>query len=165
MEYEAFFRRFDALTESEREQLTQLTIVPRSVFRRWLTHPSRDQLYAGCVRAGDQIVAWAAANTMDDPRILTVGVFVHPDRRGRGCARQALDVLLDGMRHIVRTPHTHANYMEGRERVFRPSVERFGFIDFHRPGVREEFLRAQLAREQMRAAERRAALAERTRDS
>ena len=129
------FRPFASLTSEEKSILLGLTFKregKRSLFQQWLKHYSPKGIYAALVYDNDKIIAWAAVNTHyggGGKKIGIVGVFVSPEKRGRGIAHQALDTLLSNLLK-VEDDHDHPEYLgynEGMEALFQPVIEHYGF--------------------------------------
>lgn len=129
------FRPLQSLTQAEAWTLLGLTFKPeenRSIFQQWIRHYwVQTSIYATLVRVEGDIVAWAAVAIHEAWNLGQIGVIVRPDHRGKGLARRALDVLLEHLPGIDdKNIPEYLSYNSGMERVFRPSIERFGFKDY-----------------------------------
>lgn len=129
------FCPFTLLTLEEKNILLELTFKQegkRSLFQQWLKHYSPKGIYATLVYDNNKIIAWAAVNThygVEGKKIGIVGVFVSPEKRGRGVAHQALDTLLLNLLKIENN-HDIPEYLRyniGMDNLFQSVIEHYKF--------------------------------------
>ncbi|OGL73025.1 hypothetical protein A3F28_00600 [Candidatus Uhrbacteria bacterium RIFCSPHIGHO2_12_FULL_57_11] len=126
------FRSFTSFSEGEREALFELTEPyreRRSLFRSWLKHPNPIGMFAALGWIDGQLVGWSAVALGTGWNMGTVGVFVHPEFRGKGIAFRLLDVLLGRLSDLSPEWSEYMAYKQGKESLFRPIIERHGFKD------------------------------------
>jgi GNAT superfamily N-acetyltransferase len=137
------FREMRSLTLEEKQSLRELAHPPdkRSLFRQWLDHPEPmpDYYWAAILKINGEIRGWAAVCAGYSRYVRSeglIGVFIHPDYRGRGLARQTLDFLLANFVAAgTEDPPEYLIYDEGKERVFRDLILKHGFKDIWKTAI------------------------------
>jgi len=133
------FREMRSLQADEKGLLHTLTHPSgqRSLFRLWLDHPEPvPDYYKVAILKNDGVIRGWAAICAGYSRYMRsegmIGVFIHPDYRGRGLARQTLDFLLANfVAEGVADPPEYLIYDEGKERLFRDLILKHGFKDVY----------------------------------
>lgn len=132
------FCEMRSLTPEEKKILFALTHKEgRSLFRQWLNHPEPipDYYYVTMLKIRGVVRGWAAVCagfSRYERSDGIIGVFIHPEWRGQGLARQALDFLLMSLRAAkIPDPPEYLLYNEDKERLFRPVILKHGFKDVY----------------------------------